>query len=153
MVWPSSSAALAITVSSGCWTKTPNGTVNLPRNNAETPLSSWLSLEGIKFIGAWLPGLVQPLGEDLEITPLGNPLILKKGQKLEILVTLGKQPVEGAVVTYAGKPRGATGRDGKINIRLKTTGRQGIAATYRIDQTTPEFDKVIHTATLDFHLE
>jgi nickel transport protein len=151
--WPETAAALSIAVSSGIWTKTPTGTVNRARTETRSPLSSWLSLEGIKYIGSWRPELAHPLDDGLEISPQANPLEMKKGHKLEILVTIDRQPVPGVVVTYAGKPRGVTGPGGTINIRLKEKGPQTIAATLVRSEPTEKYDQIIATATLVFHLE
>ena len=149
-IWPPEARAMAVTVSSGCWTKTPRGTVNLPRDRAESPLTSWRSFESIKHIRSWDPSLVRPLVVDssgnLEITPLTNPLRMNRGDKLQVLVTSQGKPVVGSIVTYNGKPRGVTGPRGMINIRLKQDGRQSLATTV----TTPmpndeEVDEVIAT--------
>ena len=82
-----------------------------------------------------------------------NPLEIRKSQKLKVLVTARNEPVAGIVVTYDGKPRGVTGPGGTINIRLKENGPQNISATMIRDEPTEEFDRIITTATLEFHLE
>lgn len=151
--WPVDCAAVLLTVSSGIWTKTPAGTVNRARNETRSPLTSWLSREGIKHIGSWMPALSSPQGDDLEVTPLRNPLDLRRGAKLEVLVTNARQPAADVVVTYAGKARGKTGPDGRIKIRLKNAGRQQIAATLVDEEPTEQYDRIIATATLEFQLE
>ena len=152
-VWPADARAVAVTVSSGCWTKTPAGTVNLPRNRVESPLTSWRSFESVKLIRSWDPALALPLGGDLEISPQDDPLRKKIGSKLKVLVTRLGEPAAGAVVTYDGKPRGVTGPDGMINIRLKKSGRQVIGATLTIPLPDEEVDEIVSTAFLEFRLE
>ncbi|MBU8869615.1 MAG: DUF4198 domain-containing protein [Gemmatimonadales bacterium] len=152
-IWPSDAQALAVTVSSGIWTKTPLGTINKPRNRVESPLTSWRSIEGLKLIRSWDPALALPMGNYLEITPLDNLLNMKIGAKLKVLVSRHGEPVVGAVVTYDGNPRGMTGPDGRINIRLKSNGRQTIGASLTIPLPDEEIDEIISTARMEFFLE
>ncbi len=150
--WPADTRVIAVTTSSGCWTKTPRGTVNRPRNQVDSPLTSWRSFESIKLIQSWDPALASPLGSSLEISPQEDPL-KKRGSKLRVMVTQHGKPVEGAVVTYNGKPRGVTGSEGMINIRLKSSDRNSIRATVTIPMQDEEVDEIISTACLEFFLE
>ncbi|MGQ9660672.1 MAG: DUF4198 domain-containing protein [Thermochromatium sp.] len=88
----------------------------------------------------------------LEIVPAENPLVLKEGDKLTLRVLANGQPVADATVSYDGKPRGQTGADGTVNIRLKHTGLQLIQASVRSPHAGPEADEVIHTTALTFDL-
>lgn len=145
-------AASLFRVSSGYWSKTPYGTKNLPKDEAGPVIDSWLSLESVKRIDRWGPGLGQPLGGALELVPLDNPLGLRAGDKLRLRVYLDKQPQAGATVAYFGKPRGLSGADGSVNIRLGNTGFQMLQASIELPSRDPHADKVVHAANLQFEL-
>ena len=139
--------------SSGYWTKTPHGTKNVPKNKADMPVYSWLSYESVKRIDRWADALSLPLTEDLEITPLKNPIKLKKGKKIHLLVTFKGEPIEGVVVSYFDKPRGTSNSDGKINIKLKDSGPQLISASYKQEIQSEKADEIIYTTFLNFEVK
>jgi nickel transport protein len=145
-------AVLYVLTSSGYWTKTTAGTKNVKKTEAGSPLGSWQSFESVKHIAQWGAGGGKPLGTPLEIVPSDNPLALKDGDKLTLRVLANGQPVPNAVVTYDGKPRGETGADGTMNIRVKHGGQQLIQASTRAPHTGPEADEVVHTTALTFAL-
>lgn len=145
-------AALFVLTSSGYWTKTPYGTRNVPKDQAEQVVESWRSFESVKRLETWGPPLMVPLTDDLEITPLANPFALRDGDKLAVLVTRERRPVAGAVVAYDGKPRGTTDRSGTINIRIQHGDVQRVTATLRVPLDSPQADAEIHTTSLSFEL-
>jgi nickel transport protein len=139
-------------LSTGYWTKTPYGTQNVPKDQVKVAISAWLSFESAKRIERWGAALARPLTQDLEVVPLDNPLTLGDGDKLRLLVSFRGQPVAGAVVSYDGKPRGDTGPDGLVNVRIHHGGLQAIEATLRRPLDGKEADEEVHTATLNFAL-
>ena len=139
--------------SSGYWTKTVTGTKNISRDKAKTPIYSWYSLESAKRIDVWNKTLKQPLTESLEIIPLHDPLTLKKGDKLRLLVSFNGNPLENVVVTYDGNPRGTTDREGKLNLRVRHSGFQMISASYKEKNASPKADETIYTANLNFEVK
>ena len=141
-----------VLTSSGYWTKTPYGTKNIPKNEASLPVYSWLSYESVKRIDLWTKALIQPLTDDLEITPLEDPTKLKKGQKTHLLVTFKGEPVEGVVVSYFEKPRGTTNKKGQVNIRLKESGLQLISASYKQKLQSDKADEIIYTTSINFEV-
>jgi nickel transport protein len=145
-------AAAHVSISSGYWTKTPYGTRNVAKDEARMPVKSWLSHESVKRIDRWTESLARPLAGGLELTPLVNPLELRKGEKLRLRVTFDGAPVDDAVVAYDGKPRGQPGRDGGINIRLRHGGFQVIEASVTRALASEKADEVIHSASLNFEL-
>ena len=145
-------AAAYALLSSGYWTKTPYGTKNVAKDQVDTAVSSWLSFESVKRIDRWGSGLARPLGQDLELVPLDNPLALGDGDKLRLLVTYRGQPAAGAVVAYEGKPRGDTGPDGLMNVKIRHRGLQAVEATLRRPLDGNKADEEVHTATLIFSL-
>jgi uncharacterized GH25 family protein len=145
-------AVAYVLTSSGYWTKTTAGTKNLKKTEVTAPLNAWQSFESVKQIVAWGEGASRPLGTTLEIVPAENPLALHDGDKLTLRVLANGQPVPNAVVTYDGKPRGETGADGAVNIRVKHGGQQLIQASTRTPHAGPEADEVVHTTALTFAL-
>jgi nickel transport protein len=145
-------AVACVLTSSGYWTKTPYGTENLPKAEVRMPLKSWLSYESVKRIDQWSEALAEPLTEWLEMTPVADPANLRPGRKLRLRVTFEGRPVEGAVVTYDDKPRGRTGRDGHINIRLRHPGFQVIQASLTRPDASGRADEIVHSANLNFEL-
>lgn len=145
-------AVLYVLTSSGYWTKTTAGTKRLKKTEAASPLASWQSFESVKHIARWGGGPASALVTPLEIVPAKNPLALKDGDKLTLRVLANGQPVADATVSYDGKPRGQTGADGTLNIRVKHGGLQLIQASTRTPHAGPEADEVVHTTALTFAL-
>lgn len=138
--------------SSGYWSKTPYGTKNLPRTEAEAVLDSWLSTESVKRVDTWGPALARPLTQELELVPQVNPLGLKRGDKLRVLVTLRGKPVAGVTVAYFGHPRGVSGADGLVNVRLQQGGFQLIQASLQTPLQDGKADKLIQATSLQFEI-
>jgi nickel transport protein len=145
-------AALLVSVSSGYWSKTPWETRNLPKDQVSGALKSWLSEESVKRIARWSPGTDRPLGKGLEITPATDPLALKPGDKLVVLVTDDGKPKAGLPVAYGGDTRGATGEDGRIAIRIRQGGVQLISTSLETPLTDGKADQRIRSAALQFDL-
>ena len=149
---PQECAVAYVLVSSGYWTKTPYGTVNVPKVEARMAIKSWLSYEGVKRIDNWSAAVAKPLTGGLEMTPIDDPLSLSKGKKLRLQVTFDLQPAGGVVVAYDGKPRGQTGEDGRINLRVRHGGFQVVQASLNRPDPSGKADEVIHSANLNFEL-
>ena len=145
-------ATLLVTVSSGYWTKTPWETKNVPKTGLSGVLKSWLSEESVKRIGRWSSAAAQPLGDGLEIVPLGNPLLLKPDDKLTVRVVDARQARAGVPVAYGGDVRGSTGPDGTIAIRIRHGGVQLITASLETPLTDGKADTHVRSATLQFDL-
>jgi nickel transport protein len=145
-------AEVHVSFSSGYWTKTPYGTRNVPKNEARVPVKSWQSYDSVKRIDHWTDALARPLAGGLELTPLEDPLSLRKGKKLRLRVTLEGKPVKDAVVAYDGKPRGGADPDGRINIRVRHGGFQVIQASLTRPIASEKADEVIYSTNLNFEL-
>lgn len=145
-------AAVRVAASSGYWTKTPWETRNVPKTGIAGAIRSWLSEESVKRIDRWVPGADRPLSADLEITPTIDPLVLKPGDKLIVLVTENRLPKANVPVAYGGDTRGATGEDGRIAIRLRRGGMQLITASVEKPLADGKADVAIRGAVLQFEL-
>jgi nickel transport protein len=145
-------AVIHITASSGYWTKTPWETKNVVKTGMAGVIKSWLSEESVKRISRWLPGADRPLSAGIEITPTVNPLVLRSGDKLVVLVTENRQPKAGVPVAYGDDVRGTTGEDGRIAIRLRHGGIQLIKTTIEAPLANGKADVTIHSAALQFEI-
>ncbi|MDW8324885.1 MAG: DUF4198 domain-containing protein, partial [Burkholderiales bacterium] len=155
-VWPvklhGECIAVRFTLSTGYWSKTPQGTRNLPKTEAGTVFDSWLSIESVKRIDAWDAALARPVGDGLELVPLVNPLRLKRGDKLPLAVYRDGRPLAGVTVAYFGRPRGVSGADGRINLRLQQDGLQLIQASVETPLDDGKADRRVEGTTLQFEL-
>ncbi len=140
-------------LSSGYWSKTPYGSQNLPKNEAVAVIDSWVSLESVKRIDRWSNSLANPLTQELELVPLENPLTLKTGGKLRLRTWFQGKPAANVTVAYFGKPRGVSGADGAINIRLNEAGFQLIQASLELPRNDGKADKTIHSTALQFETQ
>lgn len=140
-------------LSSGYWSKTPYGTKNLPKSEAGAVIASWQSIESIKRIDRWSEALANPLTRELELVALESPTSLKAGAKLHLRAYFQGKPATGVTVAYFGKPRGVTGADGAVNIRLNEAGVQLIQASLELPLDDGKADKAIHSTALQFEIE
>ncbi|WP_296752998.1 DUF4198 domain-containing protein [Thiobacillus sp.] len=145
-------ATLHATFSTGYWTKTAWETRNVPRTGISGVVRSWYSEESLKLVERWTDGSPHPIGAGLEITPTANPLPLKAGDKLVVLVTDDGKPVAGVPVAYAGNTRGTSGADGKVAIRLRRGGLQLLEASLESPLADGKADVAIRTAALQFQI-
>lgn len=145
-------ATLHAAFSTGYWTKTAWETKNLPKTGISGVVKSWYSEESLKLIRRWIAASTEPMQTGLDITPTTNPFDVELGDKLVVLVTYDGKPVSGVPVAYAGVTRGASGRDGKVAIRLRRAGLQQLQASQETALTDGKADSAIRTATLQFEL-
>ncbi|HET7833681.1 MAG TPA: DUF4198 domain-containing protein [Gallionella sp.] len=143
---------LQVTFSTGYWTKTAWETKNVPKAGISGVIKSWYSEESLKYIERWISSGSAPVSNGLEITPTVNPLALKAGDKLVVLVTDGGKPVAGVPVAYGGDTRGASGPDGKVAIRLRQGGLQLIEASQETLLSDGKADTAIRTTSLQFEI-
>lgn len=155
--WPLRIAAppgvVAARLDAGTWTRTVRGTQRGGPDQHPDGLGSWRAWATAKRVDAWNERCAQPLLGGLEITPLTDPLAVRPGEKLDVRVTLAAVPVEGAVVSYGGKPRGVSGPDGVVRIRLREAGLQHLGAVFEEEHPDAPIGRTLHEAFLHFVLE
>ncbi|MGB0909148.1 MAG: DUF4198 domain-containing protein [Nitrospirales bacterium] len=151
---PGPCRSLTVEVDSGYWSQTWTETLNQSKENVSDAVFSWRALENTKLLNSWTP--VQsnrPLSHGLEILLEKNPFVLENGQKLRLLVMLEGKPLPGVTVAYDGNPRGVTGNDGRINVRIRHGGLQVLTGS--IDEPprdSQKADKLTRSAALFFEL-
>jgi nickel transport protein len=140
--------ALIVPFTTGYWTKTAWGTVNRPEGTQRGAVDSWRSEERVKRMTSWSEALARPLAQGLEIVPVRDPFGAGSGDKLRLLVTLDGQPAAGAAVSYHGRPRGVSGPDGRVNVRVRHPGRQVVSATLETPLEDGQARRLVRTAVL-----
>lgn len=152
-------AALAMTVEDGFWSQGADGKW-VSGSRVQVPAARKAGYY-IKFGTTLLKPVAmpfKPLGMDLEIVPLADPMALRRGQRLAIRVLSKGQPVVGAAVIgdFIGNvsgPRVKTDRAGRAMIVLGSCGLNVIAVSLtrpRADRTEADEDGL--EATLAFAL-
>jgi nickel transport protein len=149
---PGPCAAVLVEANSGYWTQTLTGTKNQPRDEVFGALRSWRAIEGVKRIESWKPEMERAVSDGLELVSTTDPFALRPGDKLRLLVTWKGQPRGGVTVAYDGDPRGVSGSDGRINIRLRHGGTQVITASVDEPSNDPKSDKLVRSTALMFDL-
>jgi len=145
--------ALVVTADSGYWSQTLTGTKNQAKDELFGVLRSWQALESVKRVEGWGERLRGPLSDDLELVFTSDPFGLAPGDKLRLIATLGGEPAKGVTVAYDGDPRGVTGGDGRINLRIRHKGPQAITASLEEPLESAKADKRVRSTILMFDLE
>jgi len=144
--------AVMVTADSGYWSQTLTGTKNRGRGELFGVLRSWQALESVKRVETWAERLRAPLSTDLEFVFTENPFALAVGDKLRLAVHLHGQPAAGVTVAYHGDPRGVTGSDGRVNLRIRHTGLQLISASLDEPLESKKADKRVRSTILMFDI-
>ena len=135
---PGPCASLTVEIDSGYWSQTWTETINESKDKVPDAVYSWQALESTKLMNSWRDtSVARPLSKGLEFVLENNPFILENGQKLRLRVIQDDKPLPGVTVAYDGNPRGVSGKDGRINIRIRHGGLQVITGS--IDE--PPLDK------------
>ncbi len=151
---PGPCARLTVEVDSGYWSVNGIETFNQSKEEVPDALSSWRAIESTTLLNSWnkfehLP----PLPQGLEIFLEKNPFLTEEGEKLRLVVLQAGEPRQGVTVAYDGNPRGVTGSDGRINIRVRHGGLQVITGSLREPASdTRKADTLLRSATLLFEL-
>jgi nickel transport protein len=145
--------AIMVTADSGYWSQTLTGTRNQGKDELFGVLRSWQALESVKRVEAWAERLRDPLSTDLELVFTENPFALTVGDKLRLTAVLRGEPVEGVTVAYHGDPRGVTGGDGRVNLRIRHKGLQLITASLEEPLDSEKADKRVRSTILMFDIQ
>lgn len=145
--------AVMVTADSGYWSQTLTGTRNQAKDELFGVLRSWQSMESVKRVDTWSERLLDSLSNDLELVFTENPFVLDVGDKLRLTVLFRGQPAAGVTVAYDGDPRGITGDDGRVNLRIRHKGLQMVAASLEESLQSSKADKRVRSTILMFEIE
>lgn len=149
------------------YTKTPDGSKDLPRNQTPGAIGCLRSAKYAKAIvnlGAAKGDVSAPVGQTLEIVPLANPAALKKGEDLPVLILFEGNPLSGAQLfaTFSGfSTEGNTfafaaksDKEGKARIKLWHPGEWLVLVKHEVPFDDPTVcDKFAHAAALTVTLK
>ncbi len=149
------------------YTKTPEGTKDVPRNQAPGAASCIRSAKYAKAIvnlGGAAEDISKPVGQTLEIVPLANPASLKAGEPLPLQVLYEGKPLASADVkaTFAGFTKEGdafafaahTDKEGKVKVKVWHPGLWLVVVKKDMPFADPaQCDKDMHAATLTFEVK
>lgn len=149
-------AMVAIVYNSGAWVKTPEGWKNVSKREAKDVLESAKGIAYSKNLFQWHDSFTKPIGAKMEIVPLKNPLSLKVGDSLPVLVLYGGKPLAkiGLKSGGHGQDEITTNAQGQAAIALKKPGFTVISANLRTPlPNDPDADVLSETANLTFTIK
>lgn len=146
-------ALIAVDFDNGFWTEGPDKKyANKPKWEIADPRSSSHSKKFNKNILAWNSSFGKPLGTELEIVPLTNPLQLKPGEKLSVQVLYRSRPLAGTEVQIMGdKEPYVTDAKGIASVPIQKTDYQYIVVSHKEEtKSNPNADMLSLSANLVF---
>ena len=150
---PSTAEAAFVVIDWGWWVKTRQGSHQAHPDSVAGVLTAWQSTETLRHLNTWNSLSAAPVGDELELLPVDNPLALQPGDKIDLLVTRSGLPVADVPVAYDGNVRGLTGPDGRIRLKLRHPGPQELTATIRTPLEGRAHAEIVRSAVLTFSLE
>ncbi len=151
---PGPCARLTVEVNSGYWPETGIETIHQSGEQVPEARYTWRVIESTTLLNSWNQ-LEHPssLPQGLEIFLEKNPFLVKEGEKLRLVVLQSGKPRQGVTVAYDGNPRGVTGQDGRINIRVRHGGPQVITGSIKEPAVDAgKADSLLRSTTLLFEL-
>jgi nickel transport protein len=151
---PGPCARLTVEVDSGYWSETGIETLYQSKEQVPDALYSWRAIESTTLLNTWHKLDHPPsVPHGLEIFFEKNPFLAEDGEKLRLVVLQAGKPRQGVTVAYDGNPRGVTGQDGRINIRIRHSGLQVITGSIKEPAPdTRKADTFLRSTTLLFEL-
>jgi nickel transport protein len=136
----------------GFWSLTPDGEKNLPRTQVPDAVRSWQSRQWAKWIDVRARSAAEPLGDELEIVPVGDLSRVRTGDKATFRVLWRGKPVTGAVLSIDHQPLGETDTAGECRVRIRAADVESVSATLRRPLGSPEADTLLAEASLTFEV-
>lgn len=125
-------ALIALHYDNGFWSKTTEGSKNLPKNEVPGAISTSHAVKFGKTIFSWSPVVLKPQGQQLEIVPLSatRPTV---GKPLPVQVMWQGKPLAGATIMRADDEKQApatTDAEGKALVPV-AAGRQMLTVSHK----------------------
>jgi nickel transport protein len=136
----------------GFWSLTPDGERNLPRSRVPDAVRSWQSKQWAKWIDVRSPSAGEPLGDELEILPVGDLSRVRQGDKATFRVLWQGKPAAGAVLAIDHRPLGETDAEGACRVKVRASDVESVSATLKRPLGTPEADTLTAEASLTFEV-
>jgi nickel transport protein len=143
-------ALLALHFDNGFWSKTAEGSKNIPKTEAPGATSSVLSLKYGKTVLAWSPFIAKPLGQRLEIVPLAETAPRVGGTLTVRVLWEGKPLPEVKIGKGEYELSATTDADGKASLPVGS-GLQSVWVGRRTPlENDPRADTLSVSALLRF---
>ena len=136
----------------GFWSLTPDGEKNLPKDKVPDAVRSWQSKQYAKWIDVRSPAAGAPLGDELEIVPVGDLSKVHQGDKATFRVLWQGKPVTGAILAIDHKPLGETDAAGECRVKVRAPDVESVSVTLKRPLGTPEADTLTAEASLTFRV-
>lgn len=147
-------ALLALHFDNGYWTKTTDGSKNLPKNEVPGAISAGHSVKFGKTVLAWSAAATKPQGARLEIVPLAASAP-QAGKTLPVRVLWEGKPLAGAKIVRSGYGKEApivADAEGRADVPV-AAGRQMIVVNHKIVLANdPRADSYSAAANLVFEV-
>lgn len=144
-------AMILLEFDNGYWTKTTEGSKNLPKNQVPGALSSLRSFKYGKTVLEWGPAAAKGHGQRLEIVP-ETSAPPRPGGMLTLRVEFEGKPLAGASIQLEGYDRAVqkTDAQGRATLTLAPAIMQAIVAGHEIRLNREDADSEKHSANLVF---
>ncbi len=148
---------IALSFDAGYWTKTDEGYKNIePSKYKGIVFNTLKSFKYGKRYFTWSDKFINPIGLSMEVVPLINPLKIKKGEKLPVLVLK-----DGKALANAGFETSdyedldiKTNKFGIAYIPVKSSGLQIIAAKYYTNEINdPNVNNITIQSSISFEVK
>jgi uncharacterized GH25 family protein len=149
---PGHCGAASASFDGGYYSLTPDGEVNLPKNQVPSAVKAWASRQFAKWVEARSPSAGAVIGDELEIVAVSDLSKAHEGDKITLRVLHQGKPAPNAIVAIDHKPLGETDSAGETRVKLRTSAVETIGATLRRKVATPEADVEVLEASLSFEV-
>lgn len=150
-------AMMSLIFDAGYWVKGENGYENIDPSKYDGIVYNTLkSIKYGKRFFDWNESFLKPSGLPLEVVPLINPLTIKVGDKLPVLVIKDGKALEGAGFETSDYEdlNIKTNRYGIANIPVKSKGLQIIAAQYYTSELSdPKVSNITIQSSISFEVK
>ncbi len=147
-------ALITLHFDNGFWSKTTEGSKNLPKSEAPGAISASHAVKFGKTVFAWSPVVLKPQGQPLEIVPLSATAPVA-GKSLPVQVMWQGKPLAGAKITRADDEKRApvtTDAEGKAFVPV-AAGRQILTVSHKHELANdPRADSYSAAANLLFEV-
>ena len=150
-------AMIALSFDAGYWTRTDKGYENIePSKYKGMVFNTLKSIKYGKRYFSWSDSFINPVGLSMEVVPLINPLNMKKGEKLPVLVLKDGEALQNAgfeTSDYEDLDI-KTNKFGIAYIPVKSTGLQIIAAKYYSSEINdPNVNNITIQSSISFEVK
>ena len=144
-------AMMLVYFDNGFWVKEAGGSRNVSKLEAPAAISGSRPLKWGKTITQWTAWSGVPMGQRIEIIPVGVSAAPRAGSKMTVKVLLNGKPLAGAMVENNSNETGPKTNAAGLATLTLTSGQQRLAVDHDIPlKNDPKTDKIVLNASLVF---